>query len=107
MVPVEFARLGHAQSGQNAFIPAEDRTVRQIGQACHSKRSCPHRVCEIFVRRSFRGDSGLATMGMDIDRNRFALLQLWECDGRIGCVPSSGLAGRCQRAFVCPRKGSS
>ena len=73
MVPVEFARLGHAQSGQNAFrIPAEDRTVRHIGQACHSKRPCPHRVCEIVVRRSFRGDSGLAAMGMDIDRDGFA-----------------------------------
>jgi arylsulfatase A-like enzyme len=69
MVPVEFARLGHARSGQNAFrIPAEDRTVRHIGQACHSKRPCPHRVCESVVRRRFRGDSGLAAMGMDIDR---------------------------------------
>jgi hypothetical protein len=55
MVPVEFAQLGHAQSGQNAFrIPAEDRAVRYIGQACHSKRPCPHRVCEIVVRRPVR-----------------------------------------------------
>ena len=48
-------------------------------------------------RASARAGSGLRRSGY---------CRLRECDGRIGCVPSSGLAGRCQRAFVCPRKGS-
>ena len=52
VVPIELARLGRAQRRQNApRVPAEDRAVRHVGQACDGERSGPHGVREIVVRR--------------------------------------------------------
>ena len=72
MVPIELARLGGAHRGQDALrIPAQDRAVGHVGQACDSKRSRPHSVREIVVWRCFRRDPGLAAMRMNIDGDGF------------------------------------
>ena len=73
MMAIELARLGGAHRGQNALrIPAKHGAVRHVGQACDRKRSRPHGVREVVVRRGFRRDPGLAAMGMHIDGNGFA-----------------------------------
>src|SRR5207247_3982132 len=50
MVLIEQARLRRAQRGEDALsIPAEDRTIRYVRQACGRERPCPHGVREIVA----------------------------------------------------------
>jgi hypothetical protein len=73
MVPIELSRLGGAHRSQNALrIPAEDRAVGHIGEACDGERSRPHGVREIVVRRRCRRDPRLTAMRMNVDGDRFA-----------------------------------
>ena len=99
MVPIELARLGCAQCGQNALrIPAENRAVRHVGEACDRQRSRPHAVRKVVARRRFRRDPGAAAMCMDVERDGFAQdIERGRCGlGRLGggCrTARSNLAG--------------
>ena len=73
MVPIELAGFGRPHRGHNAVgIPAKDRAVRHVGQACDREGSRAHGVRQVVVRRRFRRDPGLTAMRMDIDRDGFA-----------------------------------
>src|SRR6202043_3507893 len=73
MVLVELSGLRRAQRGEDpGRVPAEDGSVRHVGEACDRQRSGPHPVCKIAVGRRLRRNSGGSAVCMDVDGDGFA-----------------------------------
>ena len=90
VVLVELPRPGRPHHGQRTLgISTEDGPVRHIGEARDRERSRPHVPGEITARRRLRGDSGLAAMGVNIDRDRCAQ-DLQRYRRNLGCPRRGG-----------------
>jgi hypothetical protein len=55
MVPIKLAWFGAAHHGERPLgIPAEDRAIRHVGEACDGKRARPHCIRQIAAWRRLR-----------------------------------------------------
>jgi hypothetical protein len=86
MVFVELAGLRLALGGREAGrVPAEERTVRHIGEAHRGQRSRAHPCGEIVAGRRQRRDPGRPAMAVDIDGDR-SPQDLERRRHRVGCL---------------------